>query len=135
MISFEEFEKQFNGLVKDKARPGFSEDPNYKEVDTATLGDQLAGVRVVQILNELRSCRYKKKTLRFIHRANRLYQAVEKIEEYRIRLHLLNILHADLKKNLHEKDLPPVLRNHMYAYIIGKNRNIIKKSRDSKKNS
>lgn len=124
-ISFEDFQEQFERLVKDKEEISPQGDHHYKNVELYTFGDQKSGVRVAEILNEFRDAKYRKKALKFLHFSIRCYQEIEKIKERRIRVHLANVLHTERKKALHSLELPPVLRNHMYAYIIGKYRNIV----------
>lgn len=126
MISFEEFEEEFNKLIKNKEIKESEANPNYKEVDLHTFGDQKAGVRVAEILNEFRSTKFRKKSLKFLHFSNRCYQEISSIKDNRVRTHMLNIIHTERKRTLHNIDLPPVLRDHMYAYIVGRYRNVLR---------
>lgn len=128
MISFDKFKQKFDELTKDKmSSEEFLklQDDDYKDVEEYTFGDQNSGVRVAQILNEFRSNRYRKKSMKFLNFSNKGYQSIEKIKDPKVRKYLVNIFHPDRKRILHTTNLPPVLRNHMYAYITGKYRNIL----------
>lgn len=126
MISFDEFKKQFEERIKNQALTKDQSNSYYKPVDIHTFGDQPSGVRIAEILNEFQDPKYRKRVHKFLNFSIRCYKSLLDISDKKSRLHIANIVHAERKSVLKELKVPEILRSHMFTYIAGRYRGVIK---------
>lgn len=131
LISFEEFSKQFDNIIKNNEALYKEKESYYKDVDLNIFGKQLSAIRIAEILNELKDNKYRKKVIKYVTFSNKCYNELERVKDTKTRVHIANILHNERRATLSNVDIPDILKSHIFTYIISKYRNIIKNKVES----